>query len=123
MTSAGPDAAGGLQRWLIDYLVTEIGCAREDVGLDVAFNDLGVGSRDAVVLSGELATLVGRAVSPLDFWQHHTINELVQYLMAPESEAEAQAEVRHRTGILRTAPPWDPLRWNGMRGSRGPVER
>ncbi|CDO87828.1 sulfolipid-1 biosynthesis phthioceranic/hydroxyphthioceranic acid synthase [Mycobacterium triplex] len=96
MTSAGPDAAGGLQRWLIDYLVTEIGCDREDVGLDVAFNDLGVGSRDAVVLSGELATLVGRAVSPLDFWQHPTINELVQFLTTPESESEAQADSAER---------------------------
>lgn len=96
MTSAGPDAAGGLQRWLIDYLVTEIGCDREDVGLDVPFNDLGVGSRDAVVLSGELATLVGRAVSPLDFWQHPTINELVQFLTTPESESEAQADSAER---------------------------
>lgn len=90
MTSAGPDEAGGLERWLIDYLVTEIGCDRDDVGADVPFNDLGVGSRDAVVLSGELATLVGRPVSPLDFWQHPTINELVRFLTTPDSESEAQ---------------------------------
>ncbi|CQD10466.1 multifunctional mycocerosic acid synthase membrane-associated MAS [Mycobacterium lentiflavum] len=96
MTSAGPDEAGGLKRWLIDYLVNEIGCDREDVGLDVAFNDLGVGSRDAVVLSGELATLAGRAVSPLDFWQHPTINELVQFLTTPESESQAQADSADR---------------------------
>ncbi|MCV7409101.1 sulfolipid-1 biosynthesis phthioceranic/hydroxyphthioceranic acid synthase [Mycobacterium florentinum] len=89
--SAGPEEAGGLERWLIDYLVTEIGCEREDVGLDVAFNDLGVGSRDAVVLSGELATLVGRPVSPLDFWQHPTIDQLVRFLTTPESESEVQA--------------------------------
>ncbi|SOX53019.1 Mycocerosic acid synthase, partial [Mycobacterium ahvazicum] len=92
VTSAGPDAAGGLERWLIDYLVSEIGCDRGEVGLDVAFNDLGVGSRDAVVLSGELATLVGRSVSPLDFWQHPTINELVRFLTTPESESEAPAD-------------------------------
>jgi acyl transferase domain-containing protein/acyl carrier protein len=89
VTAAVPDEAG-LRRWLIDYLVAEIGCERDDVDFDAAFNDLGVGSRDAVVLSGELATEVGRPVSPLDFWQHPTINELVKFLTAPESESADQ---------------------------------
>lgn len=88
MTAAVPDEAE-LRRWLIDYLVTEIGCRPDDVGLDVTFNDLGVGSRDAVVLSGELATVAGRAVSPLDFWQHPTIDELVRFLTTPEAAATA----------------------------------
>ena len=30
MTTAVPDESG-LRRWLIDYLVTEIGCERDDV--------------------------------------------------------------------------------------------
>ncbi|SPM37836.1 multifunctional mycocerosic acid synthase membrane-associated MAS, partial [Mycobacterium numidiamassiliense] len=89
VTTAVPDEAG-LRRWLIEYLVTEIGCERDDVDSDAAFNDLGVGSRDAVVLSGELASVAGRAVSPLDFWQHPTINELVKFLTTPESESAAE---------------------------------
>ncbi|MGB8386038.1 MAG: beta-ketoacyl synthase N-terminal-like domain-containing protein, partial [Dermatophilaceae bacterium] len=60
---------------------------------DVALNDLGLGSRDAIVLSGKLAKLLGRPVSPLDFWQHPTINELVRFLTAPESESAAAAVV------------------------------
>ena len=82
-----------LRRWLVDYLVTNIGCHRDDVDLDVALNDLGLGSRDAIVLSGKLAKLLGRPVSPLDFWQHPTINELVRFLTAPESESAAAAVV------------------------------
>ena len=78
-----------LRRWLVDYLVTDIGCDRDDVGLDVTFSDLGVGSRDAIVLSGKLAKLLRRPVSPLDFWQHPTIDELVRFLTAPESESAA----------------------------------
>jgi len=41
------------RHWLVDYLVTNIGCDPNDIDLDLAVNDLGVGSRDAVVLSGD----------------------------------------------------------------------
>ena len=84
-----------MRRWLVDYLVAEVGCAREDVETEVALSDLGVGSRDVVVLSGELSELLGRPVSPLDFWQHPSINELVAFLadtdpaLAGESECDA----------------------------------
>ncbi len=47
-------------------------------------NDLGLGSRDAVVLSGELTELLGRRVSPVEFWQHPTIGDLAQFLTGSE---------------------------------------
>ena len=84
MTEALSDAA--LRHWLIDYLVTNLGCDPNGIDVDASLSDLGVGSRDAVVLSGELAELLGRSVSPVDFWQHPTINALVQYFTTPESE-------------------------------------
>ena len=84
VTGTVPDDAA-LRRWLVDYLITEIGCDRADIDFEVALNDLGVGSRDVVVLSGDLSEWLGRPVSPLDFWQHPTINELVKFLTAPES--------------------------------------
>jgi acyl transferase domain-containing protein/acyl carrier protein len=86
MTATFSDAE--LRRWLADYLITYIGCDAGDIDLDASFSDLGIGSRDAVVLSGELAELVGRAVSPVEFWQHPTINSLVEYLTTPESEMQ-----------------------------------
>ena len=84
MTEALSDAA--LRHWLIDYLITNLGCDPNGIDVDASLSDLGVGSRDAVVLSGELAELLGRSVSPVDFWQHPTINALVQYFTTPESE-------------------------------------
>ncbi|HUO39532.1 MAG TPA: acyl carrier protein, partial [Mycobacterium sp.] len=75
MTAGFADEAG-LRHWLVDYLVTNIGCSPDEIDLDASMNDLGVGSRDAVVLSGELTELLGRQVSPVEFWQHPTINEL-----------------------------------------------
>jgi acyl transferase domain-containing protein/acyl carrier protein len=80
-----------LRHWLVDYLITNIGCDPDEIDADASLADLGVGSRDAVVLAGELAELLGRPVSPVEFWQHPTINALVQHLTTPESETPADA--------------------------------
>ena len=53
-----------LRKWLADYLFTEIVCNPNEIDMNLPLNDLGVGSRDAVVLSGQLAELIGLPVSP-----------------------------------------------------------
>ena len=80
-----PDEAA-IRRWLADYLVNTVGCNRDDVGFDVSMHHLGVASADAVVLAGELSELLGRHVSPVEFWQNPTINGLARYLTAPDTE-------------------------------------
>ena len=80
-----------LRNWLVDYLVTNIGCTPDEVDPDLSLADLGVGSRDAVVLSGELSELLGKTVSPIDFWEHPTINALSAYLTAPEPDPDSDA--------------------------------
>ena len=59
MTAAFDEAA--LRHWLVDYLVTNIGCSPDEIDFDAPLNDLAVGSSDAVVLSGELSELLGRS--------------------------------------------------------------
>jgi phthiocerol/phenolphthiocerol synthesis type-I polyketide synthase B len=86
MTS--PFDEDGLRHWLADYLVTNVGCSPYDIDFDASMSDLGLGSRDAVVLSGELSELLGRKVSPVEFWQHPSIGDLAQFLSGSESEAE-----------------------------------
>lgn len=86
-----------LRQWLVDYLILNIGCDPGEVNPDASMSDLGVGSRDSVVLSGELSELLGRVVSPIEFWQHPSINELVAYLTAPDTDPvdePAQSETR-----------------------------
>ena len=90
MTSAFDEEA--LRHWLADYLVTNIGCSPYDIDFDASMSDLGLGSRDAVVLSGELSELLGRQVSPVEFWQHPTIDDLARFLSGSESEAEPVLE-------------------------------
>jgi acyl transferase domain-containing protein/acyl carrier protein len=95
MTAAFSDDA--LRQWLVDYLIAHIGCDEGEIGLDSSFTDLGVGSRDAVVLSGELGELLGRPVSPVEFWQHPTINALLGYLTNPDSQIEPDTvDLTHR---------------------------
>src|SRR5271166_1646984 len=83
-----------LRNWLVDYLVTNIGCTPDEVDPDLSLADLSCGSRDAVVLSGQLSELLGKTVSPIDFWEHPTINALAAFLTAPQPEPESDAALK-----------------------------
>ncbi|KGI68357.1 type I polyketide synthase [Mycolicibacterium rufum] len=84
MTSAFDEAA--VRRWLTDYLVTNNGCSPEQIARGASMHDLGVGSRDAVVLTGVLSEYLGRPVSPVDFWQYPTVDALATFLTGGEVE-------------------------------------
>ncbi|HET9875432.1 MAG TPA: type I polyketide synthase [Mycobacterium sp.] len=86
-----------LRNWLADYLVTNIGCSPDDIDFAASVNDLGVGSRDAVVLCGELSELLGRPVSPVELWQHPSVGELARFLSGSEAEAEPTPDTHHRS--------------------------
>jgi acyl transferase domain-containing protein len=90
MTS-GIGGEADLRHWLVDYLVTNIGCMPDEVDPNLSLADLGVSSRDSVVLSGELSELLGKPVSPIEFWEHPTINALAAYLTAPDPDPEVDA--------------------------------
>ena len=91
MTQFGDEEAD-LRRWLISYLVTTVGSDPDQVDVDIPFNELGVGSRDGVVLAGELAELLGRPVSPIDIWQNPTVAALAHALTNPDAEPAPAAE-------------------------------
>ena len=91
---------GALRHWLADYLVTNVGCSPYDIDFDASMSDLGLGSRDAVVLSGELSELLGRKVSPVEFWQHPSIADLARFL------TDAEAAGRRGGDRARPKPAW-----------------
>ena len=96
MTPPGDEEAD-LRHWLVDYLVTNVGCSPDRVDVGTPFNELGVGSRDGVVLAGELTEMLGRPVSPVDIWQNPTINSLAYALSHPDAEAARTAESSQAT--------------------------
>jgi acyl transferase domain-containing protein/acyl carrier protein len=75
-----------LRHWLADYLVDTLDCSREQIDRGASMHDLGVGSRDAVVLTGRLSELLGRVVSPVEFWQYPTATALARFLTGGEVE-------------------------------------
>ena len=83
--------AAELRHWLVDYLITNVGLDADDIDVDLPLNELGMRSRDAVVLSGELSELLDRPVSPIEFWQHPTINALTTVLTTLESNLAVNA--------------------------------
>ena len=98
MTAAFDEAA--LRHWLVDYLVTNVGCSPDDIDFDASMHDLGLGSSDVVVLSGELSELLDRPVSPVEFWQQPTINALARFLSGSEPEAAAEVMVSGDRGSM-----------------------
>ncbi|MGB1225571.1 MAG: beta-ketoacyl synthase N-terminal-like domain-containing protein, partial [Mycobacterium sp.] len=96
MTSAIDEAA--VRRWLVDYLVNNNGCSPEHIDRGASMHDLGVGSRDAVVLTGVLSEFLGRPVSPVDFWQYPTVDALAKFLTGGEVEPLAEAVVSREYG-------------------------
>jgi phthiocerol/phenolphthiocerol synthesis type-I polyketide synthase B len=100
MTEITPEGIE-LRNWLVANLCTRLGCDADEIDLDASLNDVGVGSRDALELSGELAERLGKPVSPVDFWQNPTINALVGFLTAPVEESlPASAETSTYRGSL-----------------------
>ena len=79
--------------------MTNIGCSPEEIDFDASMNDLGLGSRDAMVLSGELSELLGRKISPLEFWQHPSIEDLAQFLSGSEASDEPDDQAERRSSM------------------------
>ncbi|QUR68818.1 SDR family NAD(P)-dependent oxidoreductase [Mycobacterium spongiae] len=89
--SAGFDEAG-LRNWLLAYLADFLECELETLDSSTPIRELGLGSKDAVALVGELSQLLERNVSPVEFWQYPTVDALSRYLAgAPGAESDQLA--------------------------------
>ncbi len=74
-----PDAAA-IRRWLVAYLVAELGVDPDDIAPAAPFDDLGLDSAAAVTLTGDLEDWLGRPLSPELAYEHPTIDALAAYL-------------------------------------------
>ena len=99
MTAAFDEAA--LRHWLVDYLVTNIGCSPDDIDLDASMNDLGSRvERRGRALRVNCRSCWAGTVSPVEFWQYPTINALARFLTGSEPEPAAEAVVsRERSSM------------------------
>jgi acyl transferase domain-containing protein/acyl carrier protein len=69
-----------IRRWLLEAASARAGVRPHELDVDVPLASYGLGSRDAVELSGELEEWLGRTLSPTIVYDHPTIGALARFL-------------------------------------------
>ena len=73
-------SAGELEDWLLARIAAELGVAPAEVDAEAAFAELGLGSLEAVTISGELEDLLGRRLDPTLLWEFPSARRLADHL-------------------------------------------
>ncbi|WP_051948687.1 type I polyketide synthase [Streptomyces scabiei] len=113
---------GAVRRLIAEQVAAWSGGAAEDVPMDRPLADLGMSSRDAVVLAGELSRATGRELPATLLWEASTGDALVARL------CHAEADVAPVAAPPREAPaPGEPVAVVGVGcrlpgGVHGPAE-
>jgi acyl carrier protein len=77
-----------IESWMVSYLAKELKVRPEQIPLDQTLTDLGLTSRQAVFLSGELEEYTGQPVDPAIAWEYPTIRRLADHLARAASAFE-----------------------------------
>ncbi len=80
--------AAELEAWLIGEIARRLRLSPEQVDPEAALSNLGVDSRTAVALSGDLEKILKRELPPTLLWDYPTIQILARELMADSVAAQ-----------------------------------
>jgi acyl carrier protein len=72
-----------IAEWLVAYVARELDVAPTDIDPDQRLFDLGLTSRQSVLLAGDLEDWLGVPISPDLTWDHPTIAALAAHLGTP----------------------------------------
>ncbi|MDX3127388.1 type I polyketide synthase, partial [Streptomyces scabiei] len=86
MRAVGDGAAGGLRRLIAERVALWGGTAAADVPMDRPLADLGMSSREAVALAGELSRATGRELPATLLWEATTGDALVALLCGTRTD-------------------------------------
>ncbi|WP_329310652.1 type I polyketide synthase [Streptomyces sp. NBC_01262] len=97
--SAHPDRPADLRRLVVERVAHWSGLPAADIAGDRPLVELGMSSRDAVALAGELARVLGRELPATLLWETPTVDALVTLLTSGTVPGSPQAvrEPRQRT--------------------------
>jgi acyl transferase domain-containing protein/acyl carrier protein len=90
---ATPDQprAAEIRAWLVDKLAEQLTVPADEIDTHLPFSSFGLSSREAVGLSGDLETWLGRKLSATLLWEQPTVEALAAFLGARETPREASA--------------------------------
>ena len=72
-----------IQAWIVDWVAEELNITAAEISVEEPFVDLGMGSRQAVMLTGELEDWLVTTIDPSLAWEYPTIAKLSQHLIDP----------------------------------------
>ena len=75
-----------IEAWLVAHLAERLKVDPSDLDRTAPFASFGIGSVEATALAGELATWLGRPLSPTLTWEYPTIERLAQHLADDSDE-------------------------------------
>jgi len=95
-TAAEPPSEQAIQKWLVERIAKALEMGSERIDVETPFARLGLDSRTAVGMSGELERWLGKRLSPTLIWDFPTIAALAHHLHtgepAPETSDVAEGE-------------------------------
>ena len=86
---SAPKDADSLAAWMIEQLAAAMGVKPAEIDPDEPFARYGLDSVKAASFAGELATLIGREVPLMLFWDYPSITAMSRHLMPTPSAAAA----------------------------------
>ncbi|KAF2775153.1 acyl carrier protein [Streptomyces sp. OM5714] len=78
-----------VQDWLVDKVAHKLGVEQSEVNPDQYFDEFGLDSVEALVLSGELENWLGLELETTTLWYHPTIAELSRYIAEKREQQRA----------------------------------
>jgi acyl carrier protein len=69
-----------IEEWIVTWLSKRLKLAENEIAPGMEFVNLGLSSRDAVMLAGELERWLGKELDPTLLWDHPTIEGLASHI-------------------------------------------
>ncbi|MGL5080592.1 MAG: acyl carrier protein [Microcoleaceae cyanobacterium] len=83
---AFPQTVESIRSWLISQLAARLGFQPSEIDIHENFGNYGLNSIEAVNLSGDLESILGRRLPPTILWDYPTIQTLAEYLAEDTSK-------------------------------------
>ena len=84
-----PYSAEEIENWLVRYIAKELGARPEQISVSEEFVNMGLSSRQAVVLMLDMETWLGLPTDAGLVYDYPTIRALAQFLTSPSAAGAA----------------------------------
>ncbi len=102
-----------LALWIVELIANQLGIPAEQIDIHAPFVDFGLDSVQAVSISGEIETQLGRSLSPTLLWDYPTVAALAAHLAGSEG-VPSQETARQEAPLPGELRPPEPIAVIGL---------